>query len=108
MKRGEDTSKLDESQGKKELAANYADYANGAQKTILDAPHSRNRRNSRLILFYGSQFFFDCSSCSKNLAMAVMDDFQFRHSSESWTSSGRTSSSILTPFSSSRLRRSTV
>jgi len=35
---------------KKELAANYADYANGAQKTILDAPHSRNRRNSRLIL----------------------------------------------------------
>ena len=26
---------------KKELAANYADYANGAQKTILDAPHSR-------------------------------------------------------------------
>src|SRR6266446_2619188 len=35
----------------KELAADYADYANGAQKTILDAPHSRNPRNSRLILF---------------------------------------------------------
>src|SRR6267142_1210532 len=38
--------------GRKELAANYADYANGAHKKILDAPHSRNPRNSRLILFF--------------------------------------------------------
>src|SRR6267143_3453096 len=35
-----------------ELAANYADYANGgAKKESLMRPHSRNRRNSRLILF---------------------------------------------------------
>ena len=42
---------------KKELAANYADYANGAHQELFFAPHSRNRRNSRLILFCVSQFF---------------------------------------------------
>src|SRR2546426_9922095 len=42
---------------RQELAANYADYANGAQETILDAPHSRNRRNSRLILAFVSLWF---------------------------------------------------
>ena len=36
---------------KKELAANYADYANGAHQELFFAPHSRNRRNSRLILY---------------------------------------------------------
>src|SRR6267143_245820 len=37
--------------GEKELAANYAGLREWGAKTILDAPHSRNRRNSRLILF---------------------------------------------------------
>src|SRR5712691_7456268 len=35
--------------GRKELAANYADYANGAHQELFFAPHSRNPRNSRLI-----------------------------------------------------------
>jgi len=34
----------------RELAADYANYANGAQKQIPDAPHSRTWRNPRLIL----------------------------------------------------------
>src|SRR6266446_2424955 len=35
-----------------EPAADYADYANGAQKIILDAPHLRNSRNPRLVPIY--------------------------------------------------------
>ena len=38
---------------KNRLAANYADYANGAQKkNLFNAPHSRNQRNSRLLCFF--------------------------------------------------------
>src|SRR5436190_9643845 len=56
----------------------------------------------------GSFYRFVFSVRSKNSAIAVIDVFQCRHSSESWTSSGRTNSSTFTPFASSLRSRSTV
>ena len=48
------------------------------------------------------------SALSKNSAAAVAAAFQLRHSSESWTSSGSTSSSTRTPLATSRARKSIV
>src|SRR5438445_13212538 len=44
-----------------ELAATYADYATGPQKYFLNPPHSRNQRNSRLILQFSSKPGTSCS-----------------------------------------------
>jgi len=37
--------------GKRSLAADDADYADGAQKQSVDAPHPRNPRHLRLATF---------------------------------------------------------